>query len=825
MKKLIQSVLLSIAAIGFTISAEIAVVVNSSLYSLTKSAVDGYISDLETIEGENVWLCTDYDETSSSYNLRNALITRYNSNQLTGAVFIGDLPVAMYEIENDYPSFNFGYTSFPIDLYYMDMDGMWADNAQSGSWGKTGYFDSHTGNTDADIWISRITPSAISGNGSETEIVNTYLARVHSRMTGNDDIDRSYLILGDDTEWSNLDDENAAANLGYSSASVYLKSVGQDTKANWASQLKAGYEYAYIFEHSGSNMHCTSGGYFYISDYTSLSPVSNVRFYNLYACSNAKYTVNNLGSYYALLHNGLLSIGSTKTGSMLSYSYYNTPLKNGESFGEAFLNWFNNKGLSDKSWFYGMTLQGAGNLKLEPYSQVQDYVTVLTPNGSESYRRTDTVEITWLDNIDDNVKIELQQGTSVTTIVASTESDGSYKWVVPSNQALGNYKILITSVSNSSLKDESDNTFEINEFNPVLTVINGTGSGTYNSGDEIEVTANTAPSGKIFWEWSGDIANVKNIKDSVTVITMGNEDITVEAVYKKAPLTIPAKIEAEDYSDEFGVIVSSSSDNDGSDKIGNLYIGDWMEYFVYVPAPGEYDISFRIYASSAGANITVSSVENSTDLLNKTFSSTYSSWSTVNDKITLEKGYQTIRIFLNTTTGFDMNWFEISTDKNVVDIQNGSGSGLYSDGANVIIIADEAPVDSMIFDKWTGDVSNLGDVNANSTQLTVNSDLTIAATYKIDNVPIIFNNEFSSSFSAVINGNTLKFSIPHSVNQTSLKIDVYNMRGVLVDAIRNEKVRSGVYNYSFKGLSSGYYLLKIKAGELFSKTLKFTSIK
>lgn len=821
----IHNILFLIALVLVTyVSAEIGVVVNSSLYSLSKTAIDDYIDDLQNIEGETVWLLTSYDETSSTADLKNELKTRYSSNGLTGAVFIGDLPIAMYEIENDYPNFNFGYTSFPIDLYYMDLDGSWADNAKTGSWGKTGYFDSHTGSKEAEIWISRITPSNISGYGSESEIVNAYLARLHTRMTGGDSMERKYLILGDDTEWPNLDNENEASALGYTSANVFLRTQGQDTKANWSNHLLNGYEYAYIFEHSGSNMHCTSQGYFYINDYNALTPATNVRFYNLYACSNAKYTVSNFGTMYALVHNGLISVGSTKTGSMLTYSYYNTPLKNGQSFGEAFLNWFNNKGLNDKSWFYGMTLQGAGNLKLAPYSEVSDFVKVLSPNGGETVRKTDTLEITWNSNISENVKIEYQKGASVSTIIASTESDGAYSWVIPSSISVGDYKIIITSVSNSSLTDESDNTFEIVEFTPELTVTNGSGSGFYTEGTEVTISADAAPSGKIFWEWIGDTDILKNAKDSTTIATMKNADASVEAIFKKAPITIPAKIEAEDYSEEFGAQVISCSD-DGTDAIGKLYIGDWMEYFVYVPAPGEYDIKFRVNTASANANITVSSNEKGTDLLTKSLPNTYSSWNTVTDKITLEKGYQTIRIFLNTTTGFEINWFEIATNKNVVDVQNGSGSGLYSDGAVVTITADQSGVDSIVFDKWAGDIGGLANSNQSSTQLTVNSDITIKAIYKISNTALIFNNDLTSKFTASFVSNKILFVVPNNIKSTSLEIGIYNMRGVLISQIKNDKIASGNYSFPVSNLSSGYYLAKIKAGKDFSTILKFSKIK
>jgi hypothetical protein len=71
-----------------------------------------------------------------------------------------------------------------------------------------------------------------------------------------------------------------------------------------------------------------------------------------------------MGSIYALAtSSGLASIGSTKTGSMLQFSYFYLPLGQGSSMGEAYEQWWDNiafNGLSqdEKQWHLGMALIG-----------------------------------------------------------------------------------------------------------------------------------------------------------------------------------------------------------------------------------------------------------------------------------------------------------------------------------------------------------------------------------------------------------------------------------------------------------------------------------
>ena len=90
-------------------------------------------------------------------------------------------------------------------------------------------------------------------------------------------------------------------------------------------------------------------------------------------------------------------------------------------------------------------------------------ITVTSPNGGETWIKGTTQTITWTDNIPGNVKIRLRNGSAVAAIItASTPSNGSFAWTVPTSLATGNnYKVEIDSLDDRTIKDQSDRAFRI----------------------------------------------------------------------------------------------------------------------------------------------------------------------------------------------------------------------------------------------------------------------------------------------------------------------------------------------------------------------------
>jgi hypothetical protein len=97
-------------------------------------------------------------------------------------------------------------------------------------------------------------------------------------------------------------------------------------------------------------------------------------------------------------------------------------------------------------------------------------ITVTSPNGGESWKRGTTHTITWdyAGTPGSTVKIELLKGDVLYKVLTPSTSigranHGSYSWKLSATTALGtNYKIRVTSISNSVNRDTSNANFIIN---------------------------------------------------------------------------------------------------------------------------------------------------------------------------------------------------------------------------------------------------------------------------------------------------------------------------------------------------------------------------
>ncbi len=92
-------------------------------------------------------------------------------------------------------------------------------------------------------------------------------------------------------------------------------------------------------------------------------------------------------------------------------------------------------------------------------------ITVISPNGGESYQTGTIQTITWnsTEASGDNVKIELyKEGIYLSDIAVSTINDGEYTWLIPSHlSSSSKYKVKIVDASDSSIYDYSNNYFSI----------------------------------------------------------------------------------------------------------------------------------------------------------------------------------------------------------------------------------------------------------------------------------------------------------------------------------------------------------------------------
>ena len=138
------------------------------------------------------------------------------------------------------------------------------------------------------------------------------------------------------------------------------------------------YESVLLACHSGATGHSFKtnfewgGGDVSSFDLQGLDP--QALFYNLFACSNADYETQGYmgGEYVFGTSKGLLSVSTTKTGSMLNFGDYYRPLGQGATFGEAYLDWWKAQAVGgfngdEMDWFYGMTMLGDPLMQTEAF--------------------------------------------------------------------------------------------------------------------------------------------------------------------------------------------------------------------------------------------------------------------------------------------------------------------------------------------------------------------------------------------------------------------------------------------------------------------------
>jgi hypothetical protein len=307
-----------------------------------------------------------------------AVLTGEYATGMSSAVLVGDLPIAWFQMLDDFngDSIGEGYEEFPCDLFFMDLDGTWKDTLTRDSLdslvpGSDSIYDVHEGDITPEISVSRLPASRI---GNAESLLTAYFGRDHRYRNQELPVsDRALVYIDDDwepwaTEWD--------SNVGLLYSNRVLISDPESTRiADYPPRIdSADYQWVALMSHSwpgGHAMKYDSGqqwDWFYADTIPLLDPHAN--FYNLFACSNVRFVEDGYcgGRYVFQTTDGLGAIGSTKTGSMLSFGFFYDPLGQGKSLGEAFREWFNailEDGCDpgERSWFYGMCLVADGSLK------------------------------------------------------------------------------------------------------------------------------------------------------------------------------------------------------------------------------------------------------------------------------------------------------------------------------------------------------------------------------------------------------------------------------------------------------------------------------
>jgi hypothetical protein len=201
-----------------------------------------------------------------------------------------------------------------------------------------------------------------------------------------------------------------------------------------------------------------------------------------------------------------------------------------------------------------------------------------------------------------------------------------------------------TAVTVSATATDSDGTISKVEFYAGATLIGTDTSSPYS----ISWTPTTAGTYAI---------TAKATDNGGASTTSAASSLIVNAVVVYAP--IPGTIQAEAYSNMFGIQTETTTDTGGGLNVGYVDADDWLDYTVNVSSAGAYNVSFRLASQVATGAFQLK--VGATVLATVTVPNTggWQIWQTITTPVTLSQGNQTLRIAV-TGSGMNLNWIAFS---------------------------------------------------------------------------------------------------------------------------------------------------------------------
>ena len=371
----------------------ICILVNSTIYASVESSLDQYVVDVENSGFEVKIMETSQLLDKTPGGIRSCL-QESMPHRLVGCLLVGDIPAAWFEM---------GDKEFPIDLYYMDLDGVWTDSDNDL------IYDGHSGDVAPEIWVGRLKVPDIAGD--EASLLNHYFDKNHRYRTGTLSLPwwRGMIYIDDSgTNTNTLDDAKSSLSKICSDI-IFVKDRATTNATDYKNRLQdsLGYQWIYLMCHGTPNNHTFMGppdeleasheswfqwdGTVYSSDYRSINP--RIFFYHFVICSAAKYNEPDYLAGSAVFGNdyGLLAVGSTQTMSTLPINDFYESLSEGKSIGQAFHEWcvqLHERYNYLHRQFYGLTLIGDPTLQLR--HEVHDVavtnltVSLINSSGEEA---------------------------------------------------------------------------------------------------------------------------------------------------------------------------------------------------------------------------------------------------------------------------------------------------------------------------------------------------------------------------------------------------------------------------------------------------------
>jgi hypothetical protein len=118
--------------------------------------------------------------------------------------------------------------------------------------------------------------------------------------------------------------------------------------------------------------------------------------------------------------------------------------------------------------------------------------------------------------------------------------------------------------------------------------------------------------------------------------------------------------DAENFSAMNGIQTQATTDQGGGQNIGWINHGDWAEYAINIPTPGNYIVDFRVASGGSGGTIQMVMQESVIGPVTVPNTTGWQNWQTVRTHVTFHHaGPQTLRLNFIGESGFlfNVNWF------------------------------------------------------------------------------------------------------------------------------------------------------------------------
>lgn len=319
----------------------VAVVVDSGIYDDIQSSLQQYVEDVEK-SGYVLRMVRTSDLVNETKEGIRDYLYRLLNESLVGAVLIGDVPTAWYEVDSN---------RFPTDAYYMDLDIQWIDSDGNG------VYDRHDMDLAPQIWIGRIKPPE--GRGDSAHLLNRYFEKNHLYRNGLISVPwwRALLYMDDQGLVIPHPQANPLSVLGCIATEIVAVNDTRTQETNSEDykeklQDETGYHWLYLMCHGTATNHTflvsskedlyRRDGTVYSSDYETLDP--RVFFYHLFVCSAGNFVEPDYLAGSAVFANnyGLLAIASTYSAYTFPFNVFYEALSKGSDIGTSFLHWLRN---------------------------------------------------------------------------------------------------------------------------------------------------------------------------------------------------------------------------------------------------------------------------------------------------------------------------------------------------------------------------------------------------------------------------------------------------------------------------------------------------